>query len=128
MEKTERADATLVPAPDMDTAEFLEDCEICPFCGNTQTHTKAVIAGQVWERFGCSVRECFGYSFTWWAPEDIEWGRELWNMRTVQEAERLVVGDETKHCVCGDCGTGVDPWDEFCRKCGRRLVDKCCEA
>ena len=37
-------------------------------------------------------------------------------------AERKVVGDTTKHCECGWCGQSVDPWNSYCRGCGRRFV------
>lgn len=39
-------------------------------------------------------------------------------------AKRRVVGDTTKHCICANCEQGVDPWDVYCRWCGRKLVDE----
>lgn len=41
-----------------------------------------------------------------------------------QTAKRRVVGDTTKHCVCLNCEQGVDPWDVYCRWCGKELVDE----
>lgn len=39
-----------------------------------------------------------------------------------ETAERKVVGDTTKHCECVHCGQSVDPWDSYCRGCGRRFI------
>ena len=49
--------------------------------------------------------------------------RELVAQRT---AKRVIVSNAgtdhaTGHCECGACGGAIDPWDRWCRHCGRRL-------
>ena len=45
--------------------------------------------------------------------------------RAVACACHVVVSDGiTGHCSCGACGSAIDPWDAFCRRCGAELSGK----
>lgn len=45
-------------------------------------------------------------------------------IENLEGADRKIVGDGTKYCICTNCGKAVDPWDNFCKECGRRLYDR----